>query len=139
MDNDAKPAEILSLTTQIVAAMVANQKVAPAELSGVIEQVFRTLSAIGGGPDLTAPAPAVPVKKSVRAEHVICLEDGKRLKLLKRHLKTAHNLTTEQYRQRWGLAADHPMVAPNYAAKRSQIARRLGLGTKGRRRRGPAS
>ncbi|MFA7428901.1 MAG: MucR family transcriptional regulator, partial [Rhodospirillaceae bacterium] len=80
------------------------------------------------------PIPAVPVKKSVTPDYIICLEDGKKLKMLKRHLKTAYNMTPEEYRERWGLAADYPMVAPNYAAHRSNLAKKIGLGTKARRR-----
>jgi predicted transcriptional regulator len=82
------------------------------------------------------PQPVVPIKKSVTPDHIVCLEDGKKLKMLKRHLKTAYNLTPEQYRERWGLPPDYPMVAPNYAKQRSQLARDLGLGTKSKRRRG---
>jgi predicted transcriptional regulator len=78
------------------------------------------------------PQPAVPVKKSVTPEHIICLEDGKKLKMLKRHLKTAYNMTPEEYRERWGLPSDYPMVAPNYARQRSRLAKDIGLGTKGK-------
>lgn len=89
---------------------------------------------VWGLPSLAAdrPQPAVPIKKSVQPDHIICLEDGKKLKMLKRHLKTAYNMSPDDYRERWGLPADYPMVAPNYAEKRSRLAKDIGLGTKGR-------
>jgi predicted transcriptional regulator len=82
------------------------------------------------------PQPAVPIKKSIHADYIVCLEDGKKLKMLKRHLKTAYNMTPETYRERWGLASDYPMVAPNYARQRSRLAKEIGLGTRARRARG---
>ena len=97
--------------------------------------MYRTLSGVGREPvQAEKPQPAVPVKKSVFPDHIICLEDGKQLKMLKRHLKTAYNMTPEQYRERWGLPVDYPMVAPNYAQHRSSLAKQIGLGTKPRSR-----
>ena len=86
-------------------------------------------------PPAERPQPAVPIKKSVHADYIVCLEDGKKLKMLKRHLKTAYNMTPESYRERWGLGADYPMVAPNYARQRSRLAKEIGLGTRARRAR----
>jgi predicted transcriptional regulator len=107
-----------------------------ADLPQLIHEVFRTLSSVGTVPvALERPQPAVPVKKSVTPDYIICLEDGKKLKMLKRHLKTAYNMSPEEYRDRWGLPADYPMVAPNYAQHRSSLAKKIGLGTKPRKRR----
>ena len=129
--------ELLELTTEIVAAHVSNNTVSMGDLPDLIQQVFRSLSTIGSVADSSPerPQPAVPVRKSVTPEYIICLEDGKKLKMLKRHLKTAYNMTPEEYRERWGLPADYPMVAPNYAVQRSDLAKKIGLGTKARRRR----
>jgi len=128
--------ELLALTTEIVAAHVANNTVAVSDLPQLIHEVYRTLSSVGTAPAaLERPQPAVPVKKSVTPDYIICLEDGKKLKMLKRHLKTAYNMTPEEYRERWGLLADYPMVAPNYALHRSSLAKKIGLGTKPRKRR----
>ena len=127
--------DILELTTEIVSAHVSNNTVAREEIGSLIQQVYGTLSALGqGGGALPAerPSPAVPVKKSVQPDYIVCLEDGKQLKMLKRHLKTAYNMTPEQYRERWNLPSDYPMVAPNYAKQRSKLAKNIGLGTKGR-------
>lgn len=126
--------DVLGLTAQIVAAHVGNNAVPAGELASLIQHVYRTLSGVGHETVVedTKPAPAVPVKKSVFPDHLICLEDGKKLKMLKRHLKTAYDMTPEQYRERWGLAADYPMVAPNYARHRSSLAKKIGLGTKPR-------
>lgn len=137
MSDAARSDDILALTAKIVAAHVSNNAVPLTDLPGLIHQVHQALSGLGSGTGpSTRPQPAVPVKKSVLADYIVCLEDGKKLKMLKRHLKTAYNLTPEQYRERWGLPADYPMVAPNYAKQRSQLARDLGLGTKSKRRRG---
>ncbi|EFH09148.1 MucR family transcriptional regulator [Teichococcus cervicalis] len=137
--------ELLGLTAQIVAAHVSNNSVPLTDVPSLIEQVHRTLSGLGSAPVAASvpaerPQPAVPVKKSVTDEYLVCLEDGKKLKMLKRHLKTAYDMTPEQYRERWGLPSDYPMVAPNYAKHRSSLAKRIGLGTKprgGRPRRNP--
>jgi len=126
-------ANVLGLTAQIVSAHVSNNSVSPDALPSLIQEVYRTLAGVGrdaGEPE--RPQPAVPVKKSVFADYIICLEDGKKLKMLKRHLKTAYNMTPEQYRDRWGLPPDYPMVAPNYAKHRSSLAKKIGLGTKPR-------
>jgi predicted transcriptional regulator len=128
--------EVLGLTAQIVSAHVSNNSVTPDSLPTLIQEVYRTLAGVGREPQ--APdklQPAVPVKKSVFPDHIICLEDGKKLKMLKRHLKTAYGMTPDQYRERWGLAPDYPMVAPNYARHRSSLAKKIGLGTKPRGRR----
>jgi predicted transcriptional regulator len=124
---------MLGLTAQIVSAHVSNNSVSPDALPALIQEVYKTLSGVGKEPaEPDRPQPAVPVKKSVFPDHIICLEDGKKLKMLKRHLKTAYDMTPEQYRERWGLTPDYPMVAPNYARHRSTLAKKIGLGTKPR-------
>src|SRR5271156_6591115 len=126
-------ANVLGLTAQIVSAHVSNNSVAPDALPSLIQEVYRTLAGVGKEPAVPdRPQPAVPVKKSVFPDHIICLEDGKKLKMLKRHLKTAYDMTPEQYRDRWGLPPEYPMVAPNYARHRSSLAKKIGLGTKPR-------
>ena len=128
-------ATLLSLTAEIVAAHVANNIVPVAELPKLIHDVHRALAGVGDAGSLGArPNAAVPVGKSITPNYIVCLEDGKKLKMLKRHLKTAYNLTPEQYRARWELAPDYPMVAPTYAKTRSTLAKKIGLGTRGRRR-----
>lgn len=134
MNDKASSSEILELTTEIVAAHVGNNPVPVGDLPRLIQDVYRTLTSIGvepGAPE--RPKPAVPVKKSIYPDYIICLEDGKKLKMLKRHLKTAYNMTPEEYRDRWGLQPDYPMVAPNYARHRSHLAKQIGLGTRRRR------
>jgi predicted transcriptional regulator len=127
--------DVLGLTAQIVSAHVSNNSVSSEALSTLIQDVYRTLSSVGREPaQPDKPQPAVPVKRSVFADFVVCLEDGKKQKMLKRHLKTAHNMTPDQYRERWGLPPEYPMVAPNYASHRSSLAKRIGLGTKPRGR-----
>ena len=135
MTEQTNPDEILSLTAKIVAAHVSKNTVPVDELPTLIRSVHASLSGLDKGADTAAerPQPAVPLKKSVTAEYIICLEDGKKLKMLKRHLKSAYNLTPEQYRERWGLAPDYPMVAPNYARQRSRLAKEIGLGTRARK------
>jgi predicted transcriptional regulator len=137
MAEQTKPSEILSLTTSIVAAHVSNHSVPVTDLPQLIRDVYQTLSTVDSAAEREAerPTPAVPVKKSVTPDHIVCLEDGKKLKMLKRHLKTAYNMTPEEYRERWGLAPDYPMVAPNYAKQRSKLAKQIGLGTRARRKR----
>jgi len=131
-DETANPS-VLGWTAQIVAAHVSNNTVSPEALPALIQEVFRTLSNVGVQVEPSEkPQPAVPVKKSVFGDYIICLEDGKKLKMLKRHLKTAYNLEPDQYRERWGLPPDYPMVAPNYARQRSSLAKKIGLGTKPR-------
>jgi predicted transcriptional regulator len=125
----------LELTAQIVSAHVSNNSVTPNALPTLIQDVFRALTNIGREPVAAdKPQPAVSIKKSIFPDYIVCLEDGKKLKMLKRHLKTAYNLTPDQYRERWGLASDYPMVAPNYARHRSSLAKQIGLGTKPRGR-----
>jgi predicted transcriptional regulator len=106
-------------------------------LPGLIRQVHAALANVGGDVVVTPerPQPAVPIKRSVMPDFIVCLEDGKKLKMLKRHLKTAFNMTPEEYRERWDLPPDYPMVAPNYASQRSRLAKEIGLGTRARRRR----
>src|SRR4051794_7082215 len=120
---------VLRLTAQIVAAHVEHNAVQTDALPNLIQKVYQTLRDVGQAPPETAkPTPAVPIKQSVRPDFIICLEDGKKLKMLKRHLTTAYKMTPAQYRARWGLPADYPMVAPNYAKVRSSLAKEIGLG-----------
>jgi predicted transcriptional regulator len=130
MANPGADSNILGLTAQIVAAHLANNSVPLDALPTLIQEVYKTLANIGKDqpsvPD--RPQPAVPIRRSVFPDYIICLEDGKKLKMLKRHLKTAYNMTPEQYRERWGLPPDYPMVAPNYAKHRSSLAKKIGLG-----------
>lgn len=132
---------VLGLTAQIVSAHVGNNKVAAEELPGLIQQVYLALNgSTAGAPQAPArpaaaaerPKPAVPISRSVFSDHIVCLEDGKKLKMLKRHLQTAYHMTPEQYRARWGLDGNYPMVAPEYAKKRSSLAKAIGLGTRPR-------
>lgn len=127
--------DLLTFTTEIVSSHLANNQVAADEIPGLIQKVYKTLANVNGeGSAMTErPQPAVPIKKSVTPDYIICLEDGKKLKMLKRHLKTAYNMTPEEYKERWGLPADYPMVAPNYAQQRSKLAKEIGLGTTGRK------
>lgn len=137
MTESSSSKDLLTLTTEIVAAHVSNNTVGVGDLPQLINQVYQSLVNIGKAPVATVerPQPAVPVKKSVHPDYLVCLEDGKKLKMLKRHLKTSYNLTPEQYRDRWALPPDYPMVAPNYAKQRSKLAKDIGLGTRGRRAR----
>ena len=122
---------VLRLTAQIVSAHVEHNSVQAEALPGLIERVYQTLRGVGQAPvEVEKPVPAVPVKQSVRPDFIICLEDGKKLKMLKRHLMTSYRLTPGQYRTRWGLSSDYPMVAPNYAKVRSSLAKKIGLGRK---------
>ena len=137
MAEQPETSELLALTTNIVASHVSNNSVASTELPQLIQQVYAALSSAGGSvaaPTPARPQPAVPIKRSVTPDFIICLEDGKKLKMLKRHLKTRYNMTPDEYRERWDLAPDYPMVAPNYAAQRSTLAKKIGLGTKRRAR-----
>jgi predicted transcriptional regulator len=123
--------QVLSLAAQIVSAHVRNNTVAPDELPRLIQEVYRALVDVGRQPvQAEKPVPAVPVKQSVRPDRIVCLEDGKSFSMLKRHLMTDHKLTPQQYRERWGLPRDYPMVAPNYAQTRSALAKKIGLGRK---------
>jgi predicted transcriptional regulator len=135
--NDTTGKSFIDLTATIVSAYVGNNPTPAAELSALIGQVHAALVRVSNGrPEIvTEPAkPAVSVKKSMTAEYLVCLEDGKRFKSLKRHLRTQYSMTPEQYREKWGLPADYPMVAPNYAVARSQLAKKMGLGQQRRRR-----
>ncbi len=140
MSEAKAPANILAFTAQIVSAHVSHNAVAAAALPALIQEVHRTLSFIESAPapGSQRPDPAVPIAKSVTPEFIICLEDGKKMKMLKRHLKTSFNMSPEQYRERWGLPTDYPMVAPRYAKQRSSLAKKIGLGTKPRKHRGAA-
>jgi len=137
MDDNDQAGDLLALTTEIVAAHVSNNTVAVSDLAQLINQVYQSLANIGSVPATAAPTsrpqPAVSVKKSIQPDFLVCLEDGKKLKMLKRHLKTAYNMSPETYRERWGLPPDYPMVAPNYARQRSRLAKEIGLGTRARR------
>jgi predicted transcriptional regulator len=138
MNDTEQSNELLALTTEIVAAHVSNNTVTLGDLPQLINQVYRSLANIGVAPaaPMARPQPAISVKKSVQPDYIVCLEDGKKLKMLKRHLKTAYNMSPEAYRERWGLSPDYPMVAPNYARQRSHLAKEIGLGTRARRGRG---
>ncbi|HXO03974.1 MAG TPA: MucR family transcriptional regulator [Stellaceae bacterium] len=138
MDDTEQAGDLLALTTEIVAAHVSNNTVAVGDLAQLINQVYQSLANIGSVPaaPVTRPQPAVSVKKSIQPDYLVCLEDGKKLKMLKRHLKTAYNMSPEAYRERWSLPPDYPMVAPNYARQRSRLAKEIGLGTRARRGRG---
>ena len=123
---------LITLTADIVSAHVSNNSVAVSDLPLLISNVHGALSGLGDAPEAPAPKlePAVSIRSSIKPDYVVCLEDGKKLKMLKRHLMTHYNLTPDQYRQKWGLNADYPMVAPNYAEKRRELAKKIGLGRK---------
>lgn len=125
--------DMLELTAKIVSAHVTNNSVSVDMLPNLIQEVYKTLINIGKEqPEVEKLQPAVPIKKSIAPDYIICLEDGKKLKMLRRHLKTSYGMTPEQYRERWNLPQDYPMVAPNYAQHRSSLAKKIGLGTKAR-------
>jgi predicted transcriptional regulator len=131
MTENNTDADLLSLTAKIVSAHVSNNSVDASALASLIQLVHKTLAGLGEEEmPVEKLVPAVPVKKSVFPDFIVCLEDGKKLKMLKRHLATSYNMTPEQYRERWNLPSDYPMVAPDYAAKRSQLAKSIGLGRK---------
>ncbi len=131
MTENSSTQTMLGLTAQIVSAHVSNNAVSRDALPELITQVFNTLMSAGVEPvEPEKLQPAVPVKKSVFPEYIVCLEDGKKLKMLKRHLQTSYNMTPEQYRERWNLPHDYPMVAPKYAEHRSELAKKIGLGRK---------
>ena len=136
---------LITHTTDIVVSFVSNNSVPAEEVSSLIQNVYGTLAGLGkeGGSAEPRPDPAVSIRSSVKRDHVVCLEDGKKMKMLKRHLMTDHGLTPDEYRTRWGLASDYPMVAPDYAEKRRDLAKKIGLGRKpgqkrGRRKKEPA-
>ena len=128
MPDSSNPKDLLNLTTEIVAAHVRNNSVAQGDIAELIRTVHAALSEVSTGNSHDRPSPAVAVRRSIMPDYIVCLEDGKKLKMLKRHLKTAYNTTPEEYRERWGLPADYPMVAPNYAKQRSALAKKIGLG-----------
>jgi predicted transcriptional regulator len=131
MAESAGKETLLTLAVQIVSAHVQHNKLQSDELPAFIQQIYKTLQSVESEPMVSdKPAPAVAVKKSVFQDHVVCLDCGKSLKMLKRHLMTDHNMTPEQYRERWTLGRDYPMVAPEYASKRSALAKKIGLGRK---------
>ncbi|MBK9083381.1 MAG: MucR family transcriptional regulator [Rhizobiales bacterium] len=137
MADPATSANYIELAADIVSAYVSNNSVSANELPGLINDVHVALLRVTSGGSVApaeAPKPAVPPKKSIFNDYIICLEDGKRFKSLKRHLRTKYNLSPEQYREKWGLPPDYPMVAPNYAKARSQLAKEMGLGQQRRRR-----
>ena len=128
---DDPNAHVLQLTTKIVSAHISNNHVGMDALPELIQSVYRSLTLAGTTKaDPTPLTPAVPVRKSVFPDYIVCLEDGKKLRMLKRHLQTSYGMTPEQYRQKWGLPASYPMVAPSYASHRSTLAKKLGLGRK---------
>ena len=123
--------ELLRMTTDVVAAYVRNNTLPTTQLAEVINAVYRSLKSLEGHIAQVQPEPlkpAVPIRRSVTPEFLICLEDGKKLKMLKRHLRSTYNMTPDEYRAKWGLAPDYPMVAPNYAERRSEFAKKIGLG-----------
>ena len=129
--NDEQDDTLITLTADIVAAHVSNNSVSVNDLPQLISNVHGALSGLSGAArEAERPEPKVPVRSSVKPDYIVCLEDGKKLKMLKRHLMTHYQMTPDQYRQKWGLAADYPMVAPNYAEQRRTLAKSIGLGTK---------
>ncbi len=125
--------EVLRMAVDVVAAFVSNHQVSAGQIPEVIDTVFRSLNALDGTAAEAKPEPqkpAVPIRRSITAEFIVCLEDGKKLKMLKRHLRTNYNMTPEEYRAKWNLSPDYPMVAPNYAKQRSEFAKKIGLGRK---------
>jgi predicted transcriptional regulator len=138
MAGTVEQGDLIELAAEIVSAYVSNNSVPAAELPALINEVYMALTQVGTpiAEVSTEPLkPAVSVKKSVHTDYIICLEDGKKFKSLKRHLRTQYNMSPEQYREKWGLPADYPMVAPNYAAARSRLAKEMGLGQQRRRAR----
>ncbi len=130
MPQDQQSRELLKLTSKIVAAHVSKNALAAADVPGLIATVHQALAMLGREEAAAKPKPAVPIKKSIKADYIVCLEDGEKHKMLKRHLRTAHKLTPDAYRERWGLAGDYPLVAPKYAELRSKLAKKIGLGRK---------
>ncbi len=137
MMSETTPKGFIDLTASIVSAYVSDYATTAAEIPALISQIHAALVRVSGGsPEAVAEPskPAVSIKKSMTSDYLVCLEDGKRFKSLKRHLRTQYNMSPEQYREKWGLPADYPMVAPNYAVARSQLAKKMGLGQQRRRR-----
>lgn len=129
---------LITHTTDIVVSYVSNNTVEIEEVSALIQDVYATLAGLGGTvvPVEVRPEPAVSIRASIKKDHIVCLEDGKKMKMLKRHLMTDHGLTPNEYRARWGLPADYPIVAPDYAEKRRELAKKIGLGRKPGQKRG---
>ena len=126
---DAAPADIMECASDIVSAYVSNNPIQSAELPDLIREIHSTLKTLGNSTNASrTPEPAIPVKKSITDDFLICLEDGKKFKSLKRHLRSKYGLSPEEYREKWGLTYDYPMVAPSYARKRSALAKEMGLG-----------
>lgn len=138
MADTAMAPDFLGLTAEIVSAHVSNNSVSVTDLPSLITEVHPTLTQLGTGPapvvEPEKQVPAVPVKKSITPDYLVCLEDGKKMKMLKRHLQTSYGMSPEQYREKWGLPASYPMVAPNYAQRRSSLAKQIGLGLGGGRK-----
>ena len=139
MDDDPKTSKsstsVLRMASEIVSAYVSHNALPAAHIPELIQTIYKSLSDMeqSQGDAVKEPLkPAVPIRRSITPEHITCLEDGKKLKMLKRHLRTTYNMTQDDYRKKWGLAADYPMVAPNYAAQRSDFAKKIGLGRKRR-------
>jgi predicted transcriptional regulator len=138
MSDAADTTNTIALTAEIVAAYVSNNTVASADIPALINQVHTALLRVTTGeaqPSSEPLKPAVPIKRSINPDFIVCLDDGKKFKSLKRHLRTQYNMTPEQYREKWSLPGDYPMVAPNYAAARSQLAKQMGLGQQRPKRR----
>ena len=138
MADTADNPNFIGLTAEIVSAYVSNNTVPSADIPALINQVHSALLRVSNGETKASSEPlkpAVPVKRSIHPDYIVCLDDGKKFKSLKRHLRTQYGMTPEQYRDKWSLPADYPMVAPNYAATRSQLAKQMGLGQQRRRRR----
>ena len=134
MSDDTNGDTLITLTADIVAAHVSNNSVSVNDLAQLIGNVHGALAGLSGrGAAEARPEPKVPIRSSIRPDYIVCLEDGKRLKMLKRHLMTHYQMTPDQYRQKWGLNSDYPMVAPNYAEQRRKLAKAIGLGTKRRK------
>ncbi|MDE1173830.1 MAG: MucR family transcriptional regulator [Parvibaculaceae bacterium] len=137
----AQDDQLIDITAEIVSAYVGQNNIPPNDVPHLIEQVYMALQGVVSGEirhDEPKPEPAVPPRRSVTPDYIVCLEDGKKFKSLKRHLRTHYDLSPEEYRSKWGLQSDYPMVAPNYAEARSRLAKKMGLGQKGRRGRRPA-
>jgi len=132
-NDNAQKDNVMKMAVDIVSAYVSNNPLPSAQITEVIRTVYGTLESLSGNAAEVreeAPKPAVPIKKSVTPDYLICLEDGKKLKMLKRHLRTNYGMTPDEYKAKWGLPADYPIVAPNYAAQRSEFAKKIGLGRK---------
>ncbi|MCH8346946.1 MAG: MucR family transcriptional regulator [Proteobacteria bacterium] len=130
MPRKGKNIDLLELTAKVVANHLSNNNVDVKDIPGLIRQVYKTMEQLNGSNASLTPSvrPAVPIKDSIKPDYIVCLEDGKRLKMLKRYLRTKYQLSPEDYRKRWGLPPDYPLVAPNYALKRQQLAKSIGLG-----------